>query len=141
MISEVIGVLEREPHVGHIQHRGQRVLQHPHGIDHGNEQHDRDGREDRDGERCGQDASRPTCVEPAEVDPSVADDAAHQVPRDQEPGDHEEHIDADIPARQEREPGVVEQDEPHGDRPQSLDVGTEGGLRRAGDACSRQCAP
>jgi hypothetical protein len=62
---------------------------------------------------------------------------------DQEPGDDEEDVDADVAAREARDPDVEEDDEEDGDPAQTLDVRTEAVLvaacRQAVPPCERAC--
>ena len=58
-------------------------------------------------------------------------DLAEQQAGDQEAGDDEEDVDADVAAGEERDPGVAEQDGDDRDRPQPLDVGAEAAARLA----------
>ena len=61
----------------------------------------------------------------AATDPPVAVDLAEEQLGDQEAGDHEEDVDPDEAAGQERDAGVTGDHGQHGDRPQALDVGAE----------------
>ena len=61
---------------------------------------------------------------PSEIVP-VAGDLAEQQPGDQEPGEHEEHVDTDEATGEPGDPGVEQHDDDHGDGAQALDVGPE----------------
>src|SRR5690606_21211864 len=83
------------------------------------------------------------CVEPGQRDPARTLHLAHEQAGDQVPGDDEEHVDTDVPARQERHVRVVQQHQPDRDRPEPLDVGAEGaagsGPPGGGWRCRRRC--
>ena len=68
-------------------------------------------------------------VEAAQGDRAGAVELADQQAGDQEAGDDEEDVDADVAARQERHPGVAEEDGDDRDRAQPLDVGAEAAAR------------
>jgi hypothetical protein len=55
-----------------------------------------------------------------------------QEPGDDEPRDHEEHVDADESTGHPRDVGVVEDDEQDGDRPKTLYVGPKAPVVRCG---------
>jgi hypothetical protein len=120
VVAEVIRRLLREPKVAQIdetrdrrrrQHLAlERRLQHP-GCGHDRRHHEHQRR---------QQAPQATRVERDEVDPSGRLGLAQQQPRDQEPGDHEEDVDADVAARDDRGPGMEQHDERHRDGTHSL---------------------
>jgi hypothetical protein len=59
----------------------------------------------------------------AEVHPACGVQLACQVRRDEEAGDHEEDVDADVAAAQPSRPEVIQNDGQHRDRAQPLHVG------------------
>ena len=65
---------------------------------------DRDDRQREHDDRCGQDAAHPSGIEVDETDLRPARELAEQVSGDQESGDDEEDVDADVPARDEDDP-------------------------------------
>ena len=94
------------------------------------DQHQRGGR---------QDAPRPPGVEPEQGDPAGPLRLAHQQRGDQEARDDEEDVDADEPARERPDPGVVQRHQQHGQGAESLDVLPEAAMHpdrvgSAGDA-------
>ena len=66
-------------------------------------------------------AHDPACPEVGQAHRPGAMDLAHQQRRDQEPGQDEEDVDADEPARQGIRPQVVDDDENHCDGAQRLE--------------------
>ena len=64
-------------------------------------------------------------VELAERDGPRARDLVDEQTRDEEAGEHEEHVDADESPADDTDPGVERHDEEHCDGAQALDVATE----------------
>src|SRR5699024_5547244 len=90
----------------------------------------------------GQESCGAPGVEPGQGDPSVRAQLPDEQPGDQEPGDNQEDVHTDEPARGDGgHTTVVEQDEDDRDRPQPLDVGAEpGGRAPCGQAGVRASA-
>ena len=130
--GEIVRALLGEEVVRHVQSSHHCAPQH---VRHEQRRHPDPGREQAqqgDQQRRRQDAARPLGVERAEADPPLPFERLQQMRGDQEAGDHEEDVHAHEPARERRDPGVVEQHQHHRDRAQALDVGAEAGLRPRG---------
>ena len=74
-------------------------------------------RREQDDHRGGQQALDPAGVEAGDREPSGPLDLGNEQAGDEEPGDHEEDVDTDEAAVEERQAGVIDQDRPDGDRP------------------------
>ncbi len=98
------------------------------------------GRRHRDGHdqqgECGKDAAHPAGVERGEAQAVRRGEFAPQQLRDDETGDDEEHVDADVTPRQ-RQPGVEGHDQEHGEPAEALDVGAVRDRWRCDDARRR----
>ena len=70
-------------------------------------------------------------VEPAESNRTAPSDVPQQQLRDEEPRQHEEHVDADVTAREGIAPRVEQHDQVHRDRAQAVQMGPIR-LRRCG---------
>ncbi len=110
VLGEVVDRLGREVPVGRVEGGADDVARD---FDraHGREEQQREdpdgGQEDR---RERQQPPRTARVEAAQGDAAGTVDLAEQQPGDEEAGDDEEDVDADVAAGEEREPGVAEQD-------------------------------
>ena len=98
---------------------------------------DADARRDKDGDRSGQQPSRPRTIEPGKPNGPAARRLAPQQTGDQESGDDEEDVDPDEPAADSRHPGVKQHDGDDGDRAQPLDVRAKPLLRQSGPPARR----
>ena len=90
---------------------------------------DADRRHDHD-EGGRQQPPDPPCVEPADRHSARALHLADEMGGDEEAGDDEEDVDADVAAGHGRDAAVVQHDDGDGDRPQTLDVRPEPGSPR-----------
>ena len=129
--GEVVGRLQGEAHVPERQRRCGAVLGDTGYLEGREEERSRDHR-DRDGRQDGrQDAPQPPRIEATEIDPAGLLVLAKQQARDQEPGDHEEDVDAREAAAQARQADVVPEHGEHRDRAQALHVREEFAVRFA----------
>ncbi len=88
--------------------------------------------DDEHAEQRRQQPSGPSQPELAQMHPRSALALLDQQRRDEEAGDDEEHLDAEKATVHPSEPGVVEDDGNHRDRPQPVEAGlVPHGLRRA----------
>ncbi len=123
--SQVVRALRGEPEVGDEERRGHCITRDSRYLQRRQHQvRDREGDEQRQ-DRGGQYSPGAARVELTERDLPGALDVADNQPRDQEAGDHEEHVDPDVSAAQTRHSGVVRDDRNDGYRPQTLDVRAE----------------
>jgi hypothetical protein len=131
--AEVIRALLDEAEVTGEQGCPACILGRPVASDLANERVRCEHRRHDDDRRRREQASSAACVEPGNRHASVAGDFAQQEARDQEPGQHEEHIDPDVPAAERTEPGMVEHDHQDRNCAQTLDVRAKFPL--LGDVC------
>ena len=138
--TQVVRRLEGEAQVRHVERGGDPVGTHV-GNAEGREHDRRDRDRHEEAERRGRkQAPRPTRVEPGERDGAGSLELTDEQARDQEPGQHEEDVDADVSAGDPGYAGVEQQHEEDGDAAQALEVGAEatrwsldrGGWRRNG---------
>nr|BFF23309.1 hypothetical protein GCM10025732_12740 [Glycomyces mayteni] len=131
---EVLGLLGDEAVVDDVDDDGEGVLEDRfearHGVEHPRAQGGRDG-DDGSG---GQDAAGAAGVEPGDGDAAGRVDLLDEQGGDEEPGEDEEHVYADVTSCGPGEPGVREEDQADGDGAQALDVGPE---PQAGPAVGR----
>ena len=124
-----VGVIEdhrREAADGAVTDRRRRGQDHP------------DGDEGEEEPQGGQQPQRPPGVEVAQRDATRPSPFLEQEGGDEEAGEHEEHVDADEPARQRPLPEVADDHPGDGDRPQTVEggavaealLGGMGGARR-----------
>ncbi len=95
---QVVGCLESEAQVRHVERGGDTVgtdVRNAEGREH--ERGDRDRHEEAE-RRGRQEAPHPTRVEPGQRDGAGSLELTDQQARDQEPGQDEEDVDADVPA-------------------------------------------
>ena len=98
-----------------------------------------DGGDGEDQRERRQQAARAADPERAQVDALLPIELRHQQRRDQEPADHEEHINAEEPGRQPEHPGVVEHHGGHRERADAVErrqVGHAPGGARVGHAAT-----
>ena len=138
---QVVRRLEGEAQVRHVERGGDPV-----GTDVGNaegREHDRgDPNRHEEAERRGrQEAPRPTRVEPGERDGSGSLELTDQQARDQEPGQDEEDVDADVPAGDPGHAGMEQQHEEDGDAAQALEVRAKAARRRRDPGSGRRLRP
>ena len=72
-----------------------------------------------------QDPTDPPCVEVGDRRATRPTPLPEEDPGDDEPRDDEEHVDTDVPATDPGDPGVEEDHQYHGHRPEALHIGTE----------------
>ena len=100
---QVVGRLEREPQVGRVQRRGDPVLRHLAGPQR-REDHGRGDHRGQDQQhRRRQQTTNPPGVEAGQRDRAGRVQLADQEAGDQEPGQHEEDVDADVAAGHARD--------------------------------------
>ena len=94
----------------------------------GQDTQERIGRGDRDEDDQGGRRDDPSAAPPVEGQdrcPARGCPFTEQDAGDHEPGDDEEHVDADVAATDHRAAGVEQDDEEDGQGPETLDVGPE----------------
>ncbi len=133
----VIDRHRREEPVLHIERTGCDLQSVPFPARVWEEDHDKYSGHEEDQERRRQQAPDASRIERAQSDMTSPRDLVEQVACDQEAGDDEEHIHADVPASHAGRPQVIEDDRGDGECPQRLDVGAEGTSRRGrrGGSC------
>ena len=124
-LGEVVGADGGEADVGRERGDPDGVLDD---LDRADQREEGDGGDDRrHGHQRGRGEDPPGAprVEAHQRDPARAGRLAHQQRGDQEPGDHEEDVDADEAARERAEARVSHDHQQHGERAKTLDVGPE----------------
>ena len=134
--GEVVGRLRGEADVGHVEGRCDHVEAHAAVVEPRQREPREHGDHAEDQGRGGQQPAGPTRPEAGERHVAVALHLGDQQAGDEEAGDHEEHVDADEAAAEQRQPHVVADDGDDRDRPQAFDVRSEaprrGRVGRAG---------
>jgi hypothetical protein len=134
--GEVVDLRERQHPVLDVARAGEDLLRRCRPLVVREQQHDRDADDEQHEHRRRQQAAGPADVEPPQPEP-VAVDVADDVTGDEEPGDHEEDVDADVAARHPVRPDVEGEDEQDGDGAQRLDLRRPRGPAVPGDAGRR----
>ncbi len=138
---EVREVMDHVPPVGHVEHRGDDVAAQPLGGVGREGQREHCAAQEHDHER-GQQPPGPVHVEAPEVDPVAQPQLLEQQRGDEEPGEHEEHVDPEETTLEPPDVRVEQQHRRHGDGPQPVEPGgvsqaaglaVDGGLRSLGD--------
>lgn len=118
---KVVGVLEPEPPVRQEYERPQGIDVHFAGAERQEHQRRRHAGEGEDHSGGRDDAPNPVAVETPKRHGSGVLCGAHQIAGDEEPGDHEEHVDTNEPTARPA-PQVAREHGKHRDHPQALDV-------------------
>ena len=105
-----------------VEERGDRVAARPHGV-RGQEDRRHERGDGDDQERGRQQAARAPEPELEQVDAAGGRALGDQQRRDQEAAEHEEHVDAEEPARRDRHAAVVEQHRADRDRADTVEGG------------------
>lgn len=108
--SEVVDGRDREPPVLHEERARQDLPDRALPVEHRAEGEGHREAHGQHEQRRRQDAAGAARVERRERHPAMALELAEQVTGDEKPGDHEEHVDAEVAARQAARPEVVADD-------------------------------
>jgi hypothetical protein len=125
---EVALVLEDEAPVRDVEDRGESVTAQVDLALAGGER-DREARPDHH-EQSRKEPPCPSRPERPESDPTRGIELGEQQRGDQVAADHEEQVDAEEPARKQRDPGVVDEDGSDRERPKPVDTPEVGQARR-----------
>ena len=122
---EVVGAGEDEVPVGHVEQRGQRVEPQVDELVGGGEDLGVDGHPEQHHQQGRQQAAGPPGPELPEVDGEALAPLPDQQRGDQEARQHEEHVDGEEAAAEDRRPAVVHHHPEHRQGPQAVEGGDE----------------
>lgn len=124
-LGEIVGGAVGEQQVRHEDEGRAGIVEHRLDEPGRSESRDSDHRRHDHGHRGRKQPPHASRVEGGEPDATRARELPQQVISDEQPRQHEEDIDADVAAGNERDARVVGDDEDDGDRAHPLEIGTE----------------